>query len=72
MNNSKGAQTMTRRNRSYKELTLQQVRSLCETADQGSFTAHQTRLTSPAPNPDCEAASGFRDRLRCTRQDQPR
>src|SRR5438445_84677 len=28
---------MPRGNRSYKELTLQQLRSLCETADQGSF-----------------------------------
>src|SRR5438552_8710098 len=49
MNNSKGAQTMTRRNRSYKELTLQQVRSLCETADQGSFIAAARALGLSQP-----------------------
>src|SRR5260370_1122989 len=40
---------MPRGNRSYKELTLQQLRSLCETARQGSFVAAAKALDLSQP-----------------------
>jgi molybdate transport repressor ModE-like protein len=40
---------MPRRSRSYKELTLQQLRSLCETARQGSFVAAAAALGLSQP-----------------------